>query len=81
MVVEWPEVPASLASEEMTLDEYFTAELTPERVTNIMMGDLQRIWVYSRREWAAPQRVPAEVRIAFDRLAQLGFTRQLIAEN
>jgi uncharacterized SAM-binding protein YcdF (DUF218 family) len=81
MVVEWPEMPASVASEEMTLDEYFTDELTPERVTHIMMGDLQRIWVYSRRQWAAPQVVPAEVRAAFDRLAELGFTKQLIPEN
>jgi uncharacterized SAM-binding protein YcdF (DUF218 family) len=81
MVVEWPEMPASVASQEMTLDEYFTDELTPERVTNIMMGDLQRIWVYSRRQWAAPQVVPGEVRTAFDRLVQLGFTKQLIAEN
>jgi hypothetical protein len=81
MVVEWPEIPASVASEEMTLDEYFTDELTPERVTNIMMGDLQRIWVYSRRQWSAPQLVPEQVRSAFNRLAELGFTKQLIPEN
>jgi uncharacterized SAM-binding protein YcdF (DUF218 family) len=81
MVVEWPEIPASVASEEMTLDEYFTDELTPERVTNIMMGDLQRIWVYSRRQWSAPQLIPAQVRSAFNRLAELGFTKQLIPEN
>lgn len=78
MAVEWPEMPASVASDDMTLDRYFTAELTPERVTHIMMGDLQRIWIYSKRQWAAPQIVPANVRAAFDRLAELGYTRQLI---
>jgi uncharacterized SAM-binding protein YcdF (DUF218 family) len=81
MAVEWPEMPASVASEEMTLDEYFTHELTPDRVTHIMMGDLQRIWVYGKRQWAAPQRIPAHVRAAFDRLVELGYTRQLISED
>lgn len=80
MAVEWPEMPASLASEEMTLDDYFTDELTPERVIHIMMGDLQRIWVYAKKQWQAPQRVPVEVRAAFDALVQLGFTKQLIPE-
>ena len=31
MAVEWPEVPASLASERMTLDEYFNEDLPPRR--------------------------------------------------
>ncbi|MGV1080830.1 MAG: YdcF family protein, partial [Candidatus Nanopelagicales bacterium] len=42
LAVEWPEMPATLASPAMTLDEYFTAELTPEKIVNIMLGDLQR---------------------------------------
>ncbi len=81
MAVEWPEVPASLASEEMTLDDYFTDELNAERVINIMMGDLQRIWIYSKRQWQAPQRITPEVREAFENLVGLGFTKQLIAEG
>jgi uncharacterized SAM-binding protein YcdF (DUF218 family) len=80
MAVEWPEMPASVASEQMELEAYFTDELTPERVTNIMMGDLQRIWVYGKRQWAAPQVVPPVVKEAFQRLAELGYTRQLIPE-
>ena len=40
MAVEWPEMPATVASPEMTLDEYFTDELTPDKITNIMMGYL-----------------------------------------
>jgi uncharacterized SAM-binding protein YcdF (DUF218 family) len=80
MVVEWPEMPATLASPQMTLDEYFTDELAPEKITNIMMGDLQRIWIYARRGWSAPQRIPEEVRIAYDRLVDLGFTHHLLPE-
>ena len=81
LVVEWPEMPATLASPEMTLDEYFTDELTPEKITNIMMGDLQRTWIYARRGWSAPQRVPDDVRAAYEKLVDLGFTKHLIAED
>src|SRR2546425_357474 len=69
-----------LATPTMTLDEYFTAELSPEQIINILMGDLQRIWVYARRGWSAPQRIPAEVREAYGELVALGFTKHLIAE-
>lgn len=79
--VEWPEMPATLASPRMTLDEYFTRDLGPEKIINIMMGDLQRIWVYARKGWSAPQPLPAEVREAYLQLAALGFTRHLIAEE
>ncbi len=79
--IEWPEMPATLGSPKMTLDEYFTPELGPEKIINIMMGDLQRLWVYARKGWSAPQSLPAEVRDAYLRLAALGFTRHLIAEE
>jgi len=81
MAVEWPEMPASLASPNMTLDEYFTPELHTEKIINIMVGDLQRIWVYARRGWSAPQPIPAEVRAAYDGLVALGFTKHLVAEE
>lgn len=74
----WPEMRATLGSPEMTLDEYFTAELTPERILNIMMGDLQRVWVYARKGWSAPQPLPEPVREAYERLKSLGYTRHLL---
>jgi len=77
--VDWPEIPATVASPEMALEDYFTEELTPERVINIMVGDLQRLRVYGQRGLQAPQIIPPEVRDAFDRLTALGFTRHLIA--
>jgi uncharacterized SAM-binding protein YcdF (DUF218 family) len=81
MAVEWPEVPASLASERMTLDEYFTEELPPEKVIPIMLGDLQRVWIYGRRGWSAAQIVPSEVMDAYRELKALGFTQQLLPED
>ena len=81
LAVEWPEMPATLASPRMTLDEYFTAELTPEKIVNIMMGDLQRVWIYGRKGWSAPQPIPEEVEAAYRGLVALGFTRHLLAED
>jgi uncharacterized SAM-binding protein YcdF (DUF218 family) len=81
MAVEWPEMPATLASARMTLDEYFTDELTPDKIINIMLGDLQRIWIYGRRGWAAPQRIPDEVMAAYTHLTAAGYTKHLIPED
>ncbi len=79
--VEWPEMPATLASPAIPFEEYFTPELPPDKIIHIMMGDLQRVWIYAARGWSAPQRIPEPVREAFHRLAELGFTKQLIPES
>jgi uncharacterized SAM-binding protein YcdF (DUF218 family) len=78
MAVEWPEMPSSIASPAMSLDEYFTTELTSEKITNIMLGDLQRIWIYGQRGWSAPQRVPADVMHAYETLVAMGYNRHLV---
>ncbi len=80
MAVEWPEMPATVASPQMSLDAYFTSDLTPEKIIHIMMGDLQRIWIYGARGWSAPQRIPDQVQDAFERLKAAGFTAHLLAE-
>ena len=81
MAVQWPEMPATIASPKLTLDEYFTDELTPEKIINIMLGDLQRIWIYGRRGWSAPQQIPENVLAAYSCLKGLGFTKHLIPED
>jgi uncharacterized SAM-binding protein YcdF (DUF218 family) len=79
--VVWPEVAATLASPRMTLDEYFTPELDAEKIINIMMGDLQRLWIYGRRGWSAPQAIPDAVMAAYQRLVEFGYTKHLIVEK
>jgi uncharacterized SAM-binding protein YcdF (DUF218 family) len=78
MAVEWPGMKATVASQKMTLEEYFTPDLPPERIIPIMMGDLQRIWVYGRRGWSAVQEIPGAVLEAYRELVRLGFTRHLL---
>jgi hypothetical protein len=78
MTVHWPEMPFSLISWETTFAGYCTPDLPPDKVLNIMMGDLQRLWVYAERGWSASQVIPSPVRHAFDRLAELGFRQHLV---
>jgi len=74
-------LPATLASPHLTLDEYFTPELDAEKIINIIMGDLQRLWVYARKGWSSAQDFPGEVQEAYRRLEELGFTKHLIASS
>lgn len=78
--VVWPEMPASVASWPATFDGYCNEELPPEKIANIIMGDLQRIWIYGRKGFSAPQTIPPEVRAAYDALVALGYTQHLIPE-
>jgi uncharacterized SAM-binding protein YcdF (DUF218 family) len=78
LAVEWPEVPASLSSMVMTLEEFCTGPLRLEDTIHVMLGDLQRLIVYSQRGYSAPQRIPQAVQHAYDELVQLGFTKHLI---
>lgn len=78
LVVEWPQVQATLASPNLTLEQYFTNELTPERIIHILVGDLQRTWVYAERGYSAPQVIPDEVKRAYDALLAMGFTKHLL---
>jgi len=79
--VVWPEIPASTASWPGTFDDYCNDQLPPTKITNIMMGDLQRIWVYAARGFSAPQQIPDDVKQAFHRLVELGFTQHLISPD
>lgn len=78
LAIDWPAMAATLASPPMTLDQYFTAELTPDKTVNIMVGDLQRLDIYGRKGWSARQEFPPAVLDAYQRLVTLGYTRHLI---
>mgnify|MGYP000019245115 CR=1 FL=1 len=46
---------------DLGFDAYATGEIRKDDVIHIMVGDLQRLIVYGRKGWSAPQDVPAEV--------------------
>jgi uncharacterized SAM-binding protein YcdF (DUF218 family) len=73
----WPELDVVVTSPQIPFDEYPRGDITRDDVIHIMVGDLQRLMVYAGR-FSVPQEVPAEVKAAFDRLVEAGYTRRLI---
>jgi len=79
--VQWPGMPATMLSWPATFDDYcLLPDLGPEKVANIILGDLQRLWFYARLGYSAPQHIPPPVKAAFHRLVELGYNRHLLPE-
>ncbi|PXX52788.1 DUF218 domain-containing protein [Nocardia tenerifensis] len=76
----WPEVDVTCSSQDMPLDYYIHEIGDIERVITMLVGDTQRIWVYSANDWAIEQDVPDEVRAAYDQLVDAGFTDRVLPE-
>lgn len=77
----WPELEVVVTSPQIGFDAYPTAQIRKDDVIDIMVGDLQRLLVYARKGWSAPQDVPAEVMEAYERLVAAGYTRRMIREE
>jgi len=77
----WPELEVVVTSPQIDFDAYPTVEIPKDDVIHIMVGDLQRLLVYGRKGWSAPQDVPAQVREAYERLVAAGYTRRMIPED
>lgn len=72
-----PEVIMSAVN--VTLEEYCLGETDSfEYMTNIMVGDLQRIMEYPGRGFQIEQDVPDEVKQAFDELVKRGYDKHLL---
>lgn len=74
----WPGPDVRVSSPPIPLDAYPTPELPRELVVNILVGDVQRMWVYAERGFQTPQTVPDEVRAAWDELVARGYTSHLV---
>jgi uncharacterized SAM-binding protein YcdF (DUF218 family) len=74
----WPELQVVVTSPQIDFDAYPTSEIRRDEVIHIMVGDLQRLVVYGRKGWSAPQGVPPEVMTAYEQLVAAGYTRRLL---
>jgi uncharacterized SAM-binding protein YcdF (DUF218 family) len=77
----WPELDVRVTSPRVAFDDYPTAEIRKDDVIHIMVGDLQRLAVYARKGWSAPQEIPPEVLEAWERLVAAGYTGRLLPED
>lgn len=77
----WPEVEVICTSHPLSLDDYVASIGDARRVIDMLVGDTQRIEVYAERGYAIPQDMPPEVRAAYRRLVDAGFTSRLVEES
>ncbi|HEX6076941.1 MAG TPA: YdcF family protein [Micromonosporaceae bacterium] len=74
----WPEIEVQCASYPLMLDDYVAMIGDVKRVIDMLVGDTQRIQEYPKLGFAIEQEMPAEVRHAFRRLTNAGFTSRLL---
>jgi uncharacterized SAM-binding protein YcdF (DUF218 family) len=74
----WPDKKLIVTSPQIPFDQYCTPEISPEKVINVMVGDLQRIREYPSRGFQVYQEIPEEIWKAYQRLVELGFNKHLI---
>jgi uncharacterized SAM-binding protein YcdF (DUF218 family) len=76
----WPEKQALATSLQISFEDYPNQEISKRDVIGIMVGDLQRIRLYSAKGYQIPQEIPPDVWDAGQELIQLGFNQSVIKE-
>jgi uncharacterized SAM-binding protein YcdF (DUF218 family) len=78
----WPEKEVLVTSPQVTLDrylnEYSHGALSIDDVISIMVGDLQRIRLYSENGFQIHQDIPGDVWAAYEELVRAGYDKRLI---
>jgi uncharacterized SAM-binding protein YcdF (DUF218 family) len=77
----WPELEVCVTSPQLDFDAYTSSGIPRDDVVQIMVGDLQRLIVYGRKGWSAPQEIPADVMAAYEGLIAAGYTKRLVPEG
>jgi uncharacterized SAM-binding protein YcdF (DUF218 family) len=78
----WPDKEVLVTSPQVSmaqyLDSYSSGDLSSDDVISIMVGDLQRIKLYSEKGFQIRQEIPPDVWSAFEELVRAGYNRHLI---
>lgn len=77
----WPELEVRVTSPQIAFAAYPSADITREDVIHIMVGDFQRLMIYARNGWSAPQEIPDDVMDAYQDLVAAGFTGRMLPEE
>lgn len=75
----WPEIEVTLASDGLTYEDYVESVGDEKLVIDMIVGDLQRIDIYPALGFAVEQPIPENVRAAYRRLVDAGFTSRLVS--
>lgn len=74
----WPEKKVIVTSPQMLFGEYPNEEISEDEAINIMVGDLQRIEVYSKKGFQIPQEIPEDIWEAYEQLVAAGYTKHVV---
>ncbi len=76
--VLWSEKDYVITSPPISCADYLRSQLPRAAVIQHIVGDFQRIKVYGENGFQAPQEIPADVWVAFERLVALGYDERII---
>jgi uncharacterized SAM-binding protein YcdF (DUF218 family) len=81
-IKQWPDQATKImvTSPQIPFEQYPNEQISMEEVINIMVGELQRIKIYPQKGFQIFQEIPEDVRIAYEKLVKLGYTKYLIRE-
>lgn len=65
----------------MTLLEYVDSIQDSRLVIDMLVGAQQRLMIYPRQGFMIEQKIPDDIRAAYERPADLGFTIRLMPET
>ncbi len=74
----WPDKEIIITSPDINYQDYPNQGINKEDLINIIVGDLQRVKIYSELGYQISQDIPDEVWQAYQKLVELGYTKHLI---
>lgn len=82
---QWDDIDIIVTSIQMSFEDYYdyfsSAEITQHKLISLMVGELQRIDLYSKKGFTIPQKIPNNVWQAFETLVNAGYTEHIIKNN
>ena len=81
MGVYWPDLAFQVTSPQVTIPEYLHRAkqqgISENASISVIVGDFQRMELYTQKGWQLPQTIPEEAWQAFRELVEMGYDKQL----
>ena len=74
---QWPEIEFSLASTNVSFEDYPNEVINHEQLIEVLVKTTQRVIDYPEKGFQIPQEVPKEVLSALNELVKRGFTKRI----
>lgn len=77
---QWSDASWQVSVPPISFDSYASRDVPEERMINLLVGDLQRMWVFAARGFQSSAEVPSAARRAYEQLVARGFDQFVIQE-